>query len=292
MKNKCIVCGFEKFSTIWNEKIRNSSISFTKTKKKILKCQKCELIFLKDKKKHLENSSYARKIYNKDNSIKEFIKFHKPRELKKIKFLSNLINIKGKNILELNCGAGVILSHFQNMSKSTTGVDDVAYKDYLNSKGHNHFQNINQILKKNFTYDCIFSMSELEHKFDPKAYLLKVNRLMKKSSKLIIRVPNFQNIYMHLLGKSFLKYDYRTSHNFYFSRQNLDLLFKKSNFNIEKILGFHEYSINHLLEFLKTKKRVYGKAKKFFSDKDNYFAIKNIEDKLVSTSLIYILKKK
>tara|TARA_B110000305_G_scaffold230828_1_gene283517 strand:- start:346 stop:1224 length:879 start_codon:yes stop_codon:yes gene_type:complete len=292
MKKKCEICGFDDLSIIWDDKIRNSSKNFTKSKEKILKCKKCGLVFLKDKKKHLENSFVARKIYNKDNSIKEFVKFHKKRELKKINFLSNFINIKNKNILELNCGAGIILSTFKNKVKSTAGVDDDFYKSYLNSKGHSHFSNINQILKKNFTYDYVFSMSELEHKFNPKNYLFKVNRLMIKSSKLIVRVPNFQNIYMHLLGKHFLKYDYRTSHNFYFSKQNLDLLFEKSNFKVEKLLGYHEYSINHLCEFIKKKKRVYGKVEKIFSSKDDYFTIKNIEDMLVSTSLIYILRKK
>ena len=63
MKNKCVICGFKKFLIVWNEKIRKSSKSFTKSSEEILKCKKCELIFLKDKKTHLENSSYARKIY-------------------------------------------------------------------------------------------------------------------------------------------------------------------------------------------------------------------------------------
>ena len=90
---------------------------------------------------------------------------------------------------------------------------------------------------------------------------------MKKNSKLVLRVPNFENIYMYLLGKYFLRFDYRTSHNFYFSIKNLELLFKKTNFKIRKKLGTNEYSANHLIEYLKTKKRVYHKPNKFFSEK-------------------------
>ena len=132
----------------------------------------------------------------------------------------------------------------------------------------------------------------VEHKFDPKKYLLKVNKLMKKNSTLIVRVPNFNNIYMYLLNKSFLKYDFRTSHNFYFSTKNLNLLFEKKKFNIKKKIGFHEYSMNHLIEYMKTKKRVYNAPSKVLSEKQNSFIVKNIEDMLVSTSLIYLLEKK
>ena len=133
-------------------------------------------------------------------------------------------------------------------------MDDHKYKNHLNKVGHEHYSSINNVLKKKLKYDYIFSMSELEHKFDPKKYLLKINKLMKKNSKLVLRVPNFENIYMYLLGKYFLRFDYRTSHNFYFSIKNLELLFKKTNFKIRKKLGFNEYSANHLIEYLKTKK--------------------------------------
>ena len=54
-------------------------------------------------------------------------------------------------------------------------------------------------------------------------------------------------------GKNFLKYDFRSSHNFYFSEVNLDLMFKKLKFRIIKKLGHQEYSINHLLTFFKKK---------------------------------------
>ena len=202
------------------------------------------------------------------------------------------MNLKNKDILELNCGAGIIINYYKKTCRSTSGVDDMIYKKYLKENGHIFFSSINKIIDDKLKYDYIFSMSELEHKFDPKKYLLKVNKLMKKNSTLIVRVPNFNNIYMYLLNKSFLKYDFRTSHNFYFSTKNLNLLFEKKKFNIKKKIGFHEYSMNHLIEYMKTKKRVYNAPSKVLSEKQNSFIVKNIEDMLVSTSLIYLLEKK
>ena len=94
-----------------------------------------------------------------------------------------------------------------------------------------------------------------------------------------------------LLNKDFLKFDYRTSHNFYFSEKNLDLLFKKLKFKIYLKKGFNEYSTNHLLTYVKNKKRVSKKEIINLLQKkiDNY-VIKNIENAKISTSFIYILK--
>tara|TARA_B100000787_G_scaffold164052_1_gene146336 strand:- start:651 stop:1532 length:882 start_codon:yes stop_codon:yes gene_type:complete len=288
----CEVCGHKNFDLIWFDKIRCSSKKFTKNKKKILKCKKCNLVFLSKKNRVLEDSSIARNIYNKNNSMKEFIKFHKSREIKKLDFLYDYIEPKNKKFLESNCGTGIILSKIKKKSKSTTGVDSMHYKEFLNSMGHTHYNNLDYPIKNKLTYDYIFSLSELEHKFNPKNFLKDIQKILDKKGKLFIRVPNFNNIYMSLLGNNFLKYDFRTSHNFYFSKENLDILFKKTNFNIEKIFGFHEYDFNHLLEYLKTQKRVYGDYRMVFSKKDSNKVIKNIEANLISTSLIYILSKK
>ena len=96
---------------------------------------------------------------------------------------------------------------------------------------------------------------------------------------------------MFLLSKDFFKYDYRTSHNYYFSERNLDLIFKKLNFKIYLKKGFNEYSANHLFTYLKNKKRVNGnKINNIFKKKADNLIVKNIENSKVSTSLIYILK--
>ena len=107
---KCIVCDKEKFKLIWNDKIRSSSKNFTKKKEKILQCLNCKLVFLKNKKRNLENSAVSRNIYNKNNSIKEFLKFHTPREIQKLNYIKKKIDFRNKKILESNCGAGILIN--------------------------------------------------------------------------------------------------------------------------------------------------------------------------------------
>jgi len=286
----CIICGKSKFMTIWNAPIRKSAKNFTKKKEKILKCSNCELVFLKKLRKKLENSAVARNIYNRNNSIEEFFKFHKPREEKKLYYLKKYFEPKNKNILESNCGAGIIISILKKYAKSTTGIDDNIYRNFNEKNKHYFYSNLKLIKKK---YDLIFSFSELEHKYDPVEFLLELKRILSKNGKILLRVPNYNNIYKYLLGNKFFKYDYRTSHNYYFSKLNLFLLFKKVGLKINKVLGFNEYDFNHLIEYVKIGKRVNIKNYNKYLPKqiDNHL-VKKIEENFLSTSLVYILRKR
>ncbi len=60
---KCIICGKNKFKTVWNDKIRSSNISFTKKKEKIFQCRNCDLVFLKKKKKNFRKLLYYKKYF-------------------------------------------------------------------------------------------------------------------------------------------------------------------------------------------------------------------------------------
>ena len=147
MKN-CLICKNKKFKIVWNQKIRSGKNKFTKKKEIILQCLNCDLVFLKKPRKDLENSAVARLIYNKNNSVQEFLNFHKPRELKKFNLFKKFINFKNKDILESNCGAGVLLNILKKKSKKTTGIDDISYKKYLNQNGHEYFENFSEAIKK------------------------------------------------------------------------------------------------------------------------------------------------
>ena len=289
---KCIICSNKKFSVVWFDRIREGQNLFSKKKVKILKCNNCSLVFLKKKISKYENNNKSfRKKFDGDSTIKKYLNFHKPREIKKFKSIFMYLNFKNKRILESNCGYGVIIDYLKKISKVTAGIDHKIYKNTLKNRKHEHFENIDEVLKSKKNFDIIFCLSELEHKVKPIDFLKKIKKIMKNNqSKLIIRVPNYDNIYKSLIGKNFLKYDFRSSHNFYFSEVNLDLMFKKLKFRIIKKLGHQEYSINHLLTFFKKNKRIKEQNSiRFFSDRKNNEYIEKIQKNKLSTSLIYIL---
>lgn len=290
---KCIACGKLSHIIIWNDKIRSGSKVFTQKRHKIIKCLNCNLIRLLKINKNSENNILQRNLYNKSYKINDFLKFHKIREKKKLDCISKYLNFNNSTVLKSNCGAGIILDLIKKKTKMTAGFDAFFYKNFLESNGHKYFSSIKIIKKEKIKFDFIFSMSELEHKLRPVEFLLNIKSILKKNGKLILRIPNYYNIYRFLMGKKFDATDYRESHNFYFSEKNLNFIFKKINFNIDKIIGFNEYSFNHLLNYIQKQGRVYKKnIKYFFSKKHDNEVIKNINNKYISTSLIYILSKK
>ena len=119
-----------------------------------------------------------------------------------------------------------------------------------------------------------------------------MKKVLSRSGRIILRIPNYKNIYGMILGNYFYKFDFRTSHNYYFSDKNLAFMMKRVGLEIEKKIGLQEYDFNHLLEYINLKKRVTGPFRQIINKKNINIVKKNIENSLTSTSLVYILKKK
>ena len=80
--------------------------------------------------------------------------------------------------MESNCGAGLIISALKK-AKFTAGVDNVIYKKYLTGNNHLFFKNIDEIIKNKVKFDIVFSLSELEHKYNPILFFKKKKNFKK-----------------------------------------------------------------------------------------------------------------
>jgi 2-polyprenyl-3-methyl-5-hydroxy-6-metoxy-1,4-benzoquinol methylase len=288
MYNFCPVCKSKKISLIWNDKIRNGKNNWTNQKKKIFKCKNCDVGFLEKRHKILNNNKIFRKKFDGSNSVIKFLSFNKPREIEKIKKILKIYNISNKSVLESNCGAGVVLDYLKKNNKLTCGLDHKIYKQHVKKK-HLFFSDLKQLKKSKIKFDVILSLSEIEHKYDPLKFIKILKKFLNKNGVLIFRIPNYDNIYKYFLDKIFLKYDFRSSHNFYFSQKSADYLFRKLNLNVIAKNGINEYSINHFLKFLKKGKRVAHPFENIINKNNNLNIKKNIEKNFISTSMIYIV---
>tara|TARA_X000000368_G_scaffold418299_1_gene417472 strand:- start:486 stop:1448 length:963 start_codon:yes stop_codon:yes gene_type:complete len=304
---KCPICNnLKKKKLIWNDKIRSGNTNgrktktgwkskalFTEKKEKIYKCSNCDVCFLANIKTYFEgNNDLLRKQFDGSNSIRKYLDFDKPREIKKINKILKFVNFKNKKVIESYCGAGSILDKIKSKCLKTAGLDDEIYKNYLEKRGHLFFSNLSQIINSKKKFDIVLSLGEIEHKINPNQFLQKLKKILLRKGLIVMRIPNHNNIYRFLLGKNFTKYDYRVSHNFYFSEKSLDFLFRKNNLSIIKKIGLNEYSINHLIDYIKKQRRVSENNREFFNKKLNLNIIQNIEKNMISTSLLYILRKK
>lgn len=286
----CPLCKSKKLKTIWNNRIRSGKNTWTKKKQIIYQCKECEVAFLKFRHKNLDDNKVFRKKFDGSNSVKKFLSFNKPRELNKIRQIEKIYEIRNKSVLESNCGAAVILDTLKRKNKYTAGLDSHIYKKHVEKK-HKFFSTINDLMNSKNKFDVILILSEIEHKSDPINFLKSMKKKLNAKGVIILRIPNFKNFYNFFLGEKFLKYDFRYSHNFYFSEKNLDLFFNKLKLKIIKKVGMNEYSINHFIEYLRIEKRVTKKYKKILNNKIDKNVIRNLEKNYLSTSFLYVVGK-
>ena len=286
----CPICQNENFFLIWNDKLRSGKNKWTKNRNKILQCKKCDLVFLDKRKKFLQDNKIFRKKFDGSNSIDKYFIFNKPREKFKLDKILKHINFNNKKILESGCGAATNLDYLKKNSKLTAGLDSQIYKVYVERK-HLFYSNMNELVKDKIKFDIILSLGEIEHKYDVVNFVKKLKSKLSKNGILIFRIPNFNNIYKYLIDYDFLKYDFRISHNFYFNEKSADFLFKKLRLKITHKSGLQEYDLNHLIKYAKSRKRVKS-YEKIFKNEINNKVISSIEKYKISTSLLYILKKK
>ena len=285
----CPICKKSETILIWNNKLRSGKDKWTKNKHKILQCKNCDLVFLEKRNKHLEDNKIFRKIFDGSNSVSKYYSFNKPREKLKLKKIQSYINFKNKKILESGCGAATNLDYLKKYAKLTAGLDSHIYQNHV-MKNHKYFNSLSKLKESKEKFDIILSLAEIEHKFNVLNFVKILIGKLNKNGFLIFRIPNFNNIYKFMLNNDFLRYDYRVSHNYYFNEKSADFLFKKLKLKTFVKTGLQEYDFNHLLEYVKTRKRVKD-YKKIYNKRVIDITNSNLEKYKVSTSLLYILQK-
>jgi len=289
MHKTCPICKNKKKKLIWNNPIRSGKNKFTKNLEKIFWCLNCDLRYSEKFRYNLQDNKFFRKLYDGSNTVKKYESFNKKREKFKLNKIQKFISFKNKTILESNCGAATNLDYLKKVAKKTVGLDSEIYKDHVEKK-HMFFKSIIDLKRSGIKFDIILSLAEIEHQYDVIKFISNLKNILKKNGHLIFRIPNYNNIYLYLLGRKFLKFDFRTSHNYYFSEVSCDYLFKKLKLRTVAKKGLQEYPINHLIEYLKKGKRV-KKYPNLINKKISNEVSDNLENYMVSTSLLYILKK-
>ena len=120
----------------------------------------------------------------------------------KFNILKNFINFdSAKNVLEIGCGTGGILSFFQSIKCDVTGVDyENDHLEFARKKNIKTFSDYKNIDKK---FDIVILSHVLEHLVEPDEVLNNCKKLLKKNGLIYIEVPSIESIPKH--------YDYNLS---------------------------------------------------------------------------------
>ena len=205
--------------------------------KKAIRCDFCELVYLKDYKKD------RKEIYNDDYSIwnesnKDIEK--SVAESKKILFENILHKVlkfqkdtKDKKILDIGTGQGYLLDVASKYEFDCYGVE---ISEYASKEANKKFPNkifngdLKQAKYKDNFFDVITLTDVLEHINNPLDFFKEVCRITKPDGIILITTPSHDSITQKILRKNW--FQYKEEHVTYWNEKSINLFFDKNNCGI------------------------------------------------------------
>lgn len=167
-------------------------------------------------------------------------------------------NFKGKNVLDIGCGNGYVLSKYAEKGANVHGIDisdkaiELCNRRFSLSNLNGNFVTgpAENLPFKNDFFDCVCSMGVLHHVSDTQKALEEIYRVLKPGGKLILMFYNKNSAYYHILLrlKSFIKgISLKEAVNQYdgkgnprgdvYSKKDLQILLNKYS-NLEIFIGY------------------------------------------------------
>lgn len=236
--------------------------------------------------RYYESQSYISHTDSKENSIDKIYQFVKNYSIRK-KY-KNILQLKKdtKNLLDIGSGTGDFLSAAKQYNISSLGTEPNEHARKLSKeKGNTVVENLDQLSNKEF--DVITLWHVLEHVYDPKAYLQKINELLNQDGLLLIAVPNYKSYDSNYYKSNWAAFDV-PRHLWHFSRTGMKNLLEEQDFKIIKYnsMPFDSFYVSLLSEQIKSGKKNMFKAF-FIGLLSNLKAITSKE----YSSILYIVQK-
>ena len=175
--------------------------------------------------KHHYRELYSGTVDATDEFFKEQTK--RGKQLRKL--ISNHIEISGKTIIEVGCGAGGILQGVVGDDADGIGCDfGFSYLKFAQSKSMRVFQGSINSLSDN-SADVLIYSHVLEHIANPKIEISEMSRVLKDNGLVVIVVPGVYSIHRHYGGR--LSQYLQSAHLHHYTRQHLRKLMEDGGFS-------------------------------------------------------------
>jgi ubiquinone/menaquinone biosynthesis C-methylase UbiE len=285
----CLICGKRDFAF----DLSCTDYFLTKETFNIVKCKSCGFIFINPRPrkaelyKYYESQEYISHSGTKKGIVNfVYTKIRKYTHLNKVELISKYA--KGKNILDIGCGSGELLTLFKNKGWQTLGIEpnqnarNFAVSEYkLDVKDESEIENIPDNSK-----DVISMWHVLEHVSDLNERVGELKRILKKDGTVFIAVPNSISYDAKYYKEFWAAYDV-PRHLYHFTPNSMKRLLEKFKFNISEIIPmrFDSYYVSMLSEKYKTSGSNILKAL-YIGWKSNHYARK---DEISYSSLLYVI---
>jgi len=241
---KCMLCK-SKDNTLVQVGVRHSPAI------EVRRCMNCGLVFLWPCPEEKELNRYYKELYRDDYAeppIQERYLTDLDEARIRVRRLLSLLK-KDTRLLEVGCGSGAFLDAVRPYVAEVLGVEpDVATRKWVQRQiGISVKEQVGDITNSEKNFDLVALFHTLEHIPDPVFFLKKIIQLLKPEGKMIIEVPNIDDVLItvyHL--PTYQQFYYQKAHLYYFSKDTLTIVLNQAGFDAT-IKGIQRYDLsNHI----------------------------------------------
>jgi 2-polyprenyl-3-methyl-5-hydroxy-6-metoxy-1,4-benzoquinol methylase len=260
MFERCEICGANSWNSITYEgSIRSGSFGTRTEGGKVARCGGCNVDRL-DERFSISSSSYESDSYRiameQGLEIEDFFAHADPVQIHNVSAFWPL-DLRGKVIVDIGCGAGSFISHVSGLAKKIIAIEPTErYHFSLRERGYAVFSYANEALKMHSEgVDIAVTYQVIEHVLNPLAFLTEIAALLKPGGTLLIATPNRDDILTKLLPEDFLPFFYRSAHRWYFDRQSLRYCVEAvDGLHVESERYLHTYDMSNALSWMKERR--------------------------------------
>ena len=202
-------------------------------------CTECGLVYTDprmDQPSYNEfyNIEYRKLYVGQETATDNFFNAQKNKGQRIYSYLkeNNLIKNRSSFVLEVGCGAGGILTIFENNGHKVKGIDlGKEYVEYgIKNQGLNLEVGVLSDIRLEKDPDIIIYSHVLEHILDLNKELQTITKYITKDTIVYIEVPGIKEIHKNY-ESNILKY-FQNAHTFHFTLESLTNLFSKHGFEL------------------------------------------------------------
>jgi len=252
-KQSCVICQSKNFKVV-SKRVRDSA------EHRVVKCRNCGLFQLspmpsvKEDKEFYDKNQQAKNIKAPTNlnAIRKNSLYDTKR---RADMVSRYVR-KNQTILDFASGYGFFLQEMKRRGYRVTGIEISKERREASARVTKA-----KVLKINLlendadlpTFDCITLFFALEHVNDPIPFLKIIRRHLKKKGRLILEVPNTDDILIAAC-EGYRNFYWQRAHLLYFNARTLKKAVRKAGFSIVDAFYIQRYSIENFMNWFITGK--------------------------------------
>lgn len=259
----------------------------------VYRCQECGTRFLSvvNKDYDYENGFMYETNNMSDLDIEERLHLFERDDQRRFEMVKSFC--ENKNVLDFGCGFGGFMQRISTVANECCGVElGRNEREYLTGKGITCFKTIEECNRK---FDIITLFHTFEHLSNPGMWLDKFSSFLVPNGKLIIEVPNADDILLSVYeSEKFADFTYWSAHLFLYTVKSLSMIVEQSaKYNILSAGQVQRYTIaNHLMWLAKGLPGGHDKWSNLDSIELNKAYVEKLKELQMSDTLFFILQRK